>query len=145
MPALQGEVSAWLLSEWPDWYGDTGPGDLAGDVAAFARSESLLPVGFVVFEADRAVGFAALKQTSIPGQEHLSPWAAAAFVVPAHRGRGIGAFLLRALVEHAKAIGFDPVYCGTSTAVSLLQREGWHPVEQVVLAGTPLSIFRSRT
>ena len=142
-PALKPTIRAWLLSEWPDWYGAGGPGTLVEDVEAFARSETLLPVGFVVFAAGEPVGFGALKQESIPSHSHLSPWAATGYVKPSHRRQGVGAILLGAIVGHAKTLGFPNVYCGTSTAGSLLERAGWQRVEQIVHAGQPLGIFRS--
>lgn len=143
VPALKARVSAWLLSEWPAWYGREGPGDLDEDVEAFARSEDILPVGFVVFRVDEPVGFGSLKRESIPAHRHLSPWAASGFVVPKYRGQGIGAFMLRAITAHAQGMGYSQVYCGTSTAASLLARNGWQQVEQVIHAGKPLGIYRS--
>jgi GNAT superfamily N-acetyltransferase len=143
VPELKPMVSAWLLSEWPTWYGEGAPGDLAGDVEAFAQSESSLPVGFVVFKNAEPVGFGALKQESIPSHAHLSPWAATGFVLPHHRGQGVGAFMLQSVVAHARIMGYNKVYCGTSTAASVLRRAGWREVDQVVHAGKPLSIFRS--
>jgi GNAT superfamily N-acetyltransferase len=143
VPHLKPVVSAWLLSEWPGWYAEGGAGDLLGDVDAFAASELELPVGIVVFDDDEPVGFGALKQVSISTHTHLAPWAAAGYVVPARRGRGVGAFLLRAIVAHAKAIGYDSVYCGTSTAIALMKRAGWQQIERITYAGKPLVIFRS--
>ena len=140
---LMPTVSDWLLCEWPSWYGKDGPGDHAADVAAFAQSESSLPVGFVVFAANEPVGFGALKQESIPSHKHLSPWAATGFVLPQYRRQGVGAFILQAIVAHARGMGYQQVYCGTSTAMSLLQRAGWRHMEQVVHAGKPLGIFSS--
>lgn len=142
-PELKPTVARWLLAEWPHWYGEGGPGNLASDVEAFARSEACLPVGFVVFLSEEPVGFGALKQESIPGHEHLSPWAASGFVLPHCRRKGIGVQLLQAIVVHAQAQGVPCVYCGTSTAASLLQRAGWHLLEHTSHAGKPLSIFRS--
>jgi GNAT superfamily N-acetyltransferase len=143
VPALASTVAGWMLSEWPQWYGPGGPGDLAGDVAAFGRSDVVLPVGFVVFSGEQAIGFGALKRESIPSQAHLSPWAAAGFVLPSHRGQGVGAFLLQAMVSHAQQLGHARVYCGTSTAASLLQRAGWQCLAQIVHAGQPMGIYVS--
>ncbi len=143
VPRLAATVSGWLLAEWPQWYGPDGPGNLAGDVQAFGRSETELPVGFVVFSGSEAIGFAALKQESIASHKHLSPWAAAGVVLPQYRGRGVGAFLLQAMVAHAGRLGYAQVYCGTSTAASMLQRAGWQLHEQIVHAGQPMGIYRS--
>jgi GNAT superfamily N-acetyltransferase len=134
-------VAAWLLAEWPGWYGPSGEGALASDVAAFAASAQHLPVGLLAFCNGQAVGFCALKAHSIPSHAHLGPWAAAGVVLPAQRGQGLGAAMLRGLVVHAHALGHAKVYCGTSTAVSLLQREGWVEIETTTHAGQPLSIF----
>lgn len=136
-------VSSWLVGEWPQWYGAGGPGDLQRDVRAFSASSSVLPIGIVVFSEGAPVGFGALKAESIPSHPHLSPWAAAGFVLPPHRGQGVGAHLLQALVAHAKTIGFPVVYCGTSTAASPLARYGWQLLESVTHAGRPLGIYRS--
>lgn len=136
-------VANWFRAEWPDWYGPGGPGNVIKDIEAFAASETDLPLGMVIFEGDVAVGAGALKEHSIPSHPHLGPWAAAGYVVPACRGRGLGAMLLEALVVKARALGFQRVYCGTSTAQRLLARSGWTTLEVTVHAGQPLSIFQS--
>jgi GNAT superfamily N-acetyltransferase len=143
LPTLKPMVSSWLRSEWPAWYGAGGEGNLEGDVEAFAASEHQLPVGLVAFLGESPVGFGSLKQESIKSHLQFFPWAASGYVLPAHRGQGVGAFLLRSLEAHAKSLGYPHVYCGTSTATSLLVRAGWHTVEQVQHAGKPLTIFRS--
>ena len=136
-------VAEWFVSEWPSWYGPRGPGNVSEDLAAFAASETVLPVGFLVFEDQVPIGVGALKAQSIPSHSHLSPWAAAGYVLPACRGRGVGTVLLHGLVDKAQELGHRHVYCGTSTAVTLLTREGWLPIETVLHEGKPLTIFRS--
>ena len=143
LPSLKPLVKSWLLAEWPGWYGQGGAGDLSKDIEAFAASEIMLPVGFVVFLDEEPVGFGSLKQESINTHTHYAPWAASGYVVPALRGRGFGAFLLHAITAHASTLGYEHVYCGTSTAANLLLRAGWHEIEQVIHTGKPLSIFRS--
>ena len=136
-------VAEWFTSEWPDWYGAGGQGNVMNDIEAFANSEISLPVGMIIFENDIPVGAGALKKQSIPSHKHLSPWAAAGYVVPTHRGRGLGASLLQALVSKAKTLGFERVYCGTSTAERLLTRAGWHTLEITFHSGKQLTIFHS--
>ena len=133
-------VAAWFQSEWPDWYGAGGPGDVERDVHSYAN-EGRLPVGVIAFCAGRPCGAAALKAESIPSHAHLAPWAAAGFVVPELRGRGIGALLLSALEAEAKALAYDRIYCGTATANSLLQRAQWRFIDAVQLHGKQVSIY----
>ena len=141
-PELVPLLAEWFVTEWPGWYGVGGQGNVTRDLQNFAASEVDLPVGFVVFSNGAPAGAGALKADSIPSHKHLSPWAAAGFVVPEQRGQGIGAALLGAIVAHAQALGYPRVYCGTSTAESLLQRSGWSTLELVQHAGKPLTVFR---
>ncbi len=136
-------VAKSFVSEWPAWYGVGGEGNVAEDLEHFAESETTLPIGFIVFSNETPVGAAALKIESIPSHNHLSPWAAAGFVVPELRGKGIGAIMLKAMVVHARRLGHPHVYCGTSTSESLLQRSGWSAIEAIQHAGKAMTIFRS--
>jgi GNAT superfamily N-acetyltransferase len=136
-------VARWFIEEWPAWYGPGGPGNVAEDLEAFAASEQLLPIGFIVFQGELPVGTGALKATSIPSHTHLSPWVAAGFVLPEHRGKGVGSFMLQELVAKAHQLGYERVYCGTSTSESLLVRAGWSAVAVTQLEGKDLTIFAS--
>ena len=130
---------SWYEAEWPSWYG-SGRGDAKRDLQAFSNQGSL-PVGVVALRDGIVCGAAALKAKSIESHKHLSPWAAAGFVNPALRGQGIGLLLLRALEVHAKALGFQRIYCGTNSAATLLRRANWQHIEQVTHEGKALSIY----
>ena len=130
------------MAEWPGWYGPDGPGNVTQDLLDFSASERILPVGMVVFESRVPVGAGALKRHSIPSHSHFLPWAAAGYVLPTHRGRGIGAELLHGLVSKAHELGYAHLYCATSTSASLLTRAGWLPLDSVSMQGKPLVIFR---
>lgn len=136
-------VEEWFRSEWPAWYGIGGEGNVSKDVQNFAVSQTSLPIGFVAFSNGAPVGAAALKAESIPSHKHLSPWAAAGYVVPERRGQGIGAVLLHVMAAHARDLGYLHVYCGTSTAETLLLRSGWSAIDKTLHAGRPLTVFRS--
>jgi len=136
VPAL----AEWFRSEWPDWYGPTGKGDVEADLRAFADPGSL-PVGVVAFRDGVLCGAAALKAHSIPSHAHLAPWAAAGFVVPRLRNQGVGAALLSALEDEARALGYSHIYCGTGSAASLLRRSGWNFIDSVELEGNAVDVY----
>jgi len=141
-------LSSWFVDEWPEWYGPGGRGNAVADLTGFATSESKLPVGFIALDReDREipVGVMALKAESLPTHRHLCPWAAAGLVLASHRGRGIGAQLLKVLVQQAGALGYPRVYCGTATAVSLLRRSGWSELETIEHEGEAVVIFFNAT
>jgi len=139
-PETLSTLAEWFISEWPDWYGPKGKGDAEADLRAFANHGSL-PVGVVAFRNGLLCGAAALKAHSIPSHAHLAPWAAAGFVVPALRGQGIGAALLLALEDEARALGYSRIYCGTGGAASLLRRSGWSFIESVELEGKTVGVY----
>ncbi|RZU02740.1 GNAT family N-acetyltransferase [Rivibacter subsaxonicus] len=130
---------SWYEAEWPEWYG-TGRGDATRDLQSFSNQGSL-PVGVLALQDGVVCGVAALKAESIPSHKHLSPWAAAGLVAPAHRGQGIGLQLLLALESQARALAFTHIYCGTSTAGTLLQRAHWQVLERITHEGKALSIY----
>jgi hypothetical protein len=47
-----------------------------------------------------------------------------------------------ALEGQARSMGFPYIYCGTSTANSLLERGGWELMENIIHEGHDLAIYR---
>lgn len=140
-PEALPELRQWFETEWASYYGATGPGDAGPDLESFAHRGSL-PVGIVALQSGVLCGVAALKVDSIASHRHLSPWATAGLVKPSMRGQGIGSRLLAALEEEARSLGFAHIYCGTSTANSLLERFGWDLLERIEHEGDKLGIYR---
>jgi len=134
-------LKQWFETAWADYYGPAGPGDAEQDLIAYSNREKL-PVGLVAFCEGQLCGIAALKPDSISTHTHLYPWAAAGFVVPRFRRRGIGAKLVSALEDVARALGYSTIYCGTSTAISLLKRHEWQFMERVRYHGEDVSIYQ---
>jgi GNAT superfamily N-acetyltransferase len=131
----------WFEAEWPSYYGAGGPGSALLDLQAFAH-QGRLPMGVVAMHnGDTLCGVAALKSTSIASHAHLTPWAAAGLVHPSMRGQGIGRLLLGALEQEARKLGFNRIFCGTSTAETLLQRCGWRLLESTIHEGVRLGIY----
>lgn len=138
-------LAAAFEREWLRWYGPGGEGNAAADLAANANSEGALPVGVVALSADGdPIGTAALKAAFTPGFAHLTPWASAGWVRPDLRRSGLGALLLRALEAEGRRLGYSNLYCATTTAVTLLEREGWTAHAQTVHDGGLIGIFRRK-
>lgn len=142
-PAAWPTVAAWMVAAWPAWYGPGGRGDALADLQAYGADEHRLPLGLVAWRDGQPVGFAALKVQAFLGRPEGQPWAGAAVVPPDLRRQGIGLALVQALHQRALAMGHPTVLCATATAVTLLQRAGWHWVETVQHDGQPLQVFSS--
>ena len=137
-PELQGIVEGWFEEEWPSHYGPIA--SAAADVVAYSKDEGL-PRGFVALLVGIPCGFAALKCEAFPSHPGLGPWAGAAYVRPELRRRGIGQALLRAVEAEAARLRYSRVYCATATSASLLQRNAWQFLEQVVHDGQNVGIY----
>lgn len=143
-PAAIAQLALGFEAQWPQWYGPGGPGDATADLHAFARQDGL-PLGVVVLSAGQVCGVAALKAQSIDAFAHWGPWAAAGYVLPALRGQGLGAALLRGLVQEAARQGHDTVYCGTASAQRLLEREGWAWCAEADQNGQRVQVYKVST
>jgi GNAT superfamily N-acetyltransferase len=136
LPALE----RLFQDEWPAYYGADGPGSAHQDLVAYSN-RGQLPVGVVAFLGSEPCGVAALKADSIRTHTHLTPWIGGGMVAPQLRRLGIGARLLFALENVARDLGFMTIYSGTSTANSLLVREGWQLIEVVQYSNEAISIY----
>jgi GNAT superfamily N-acetyltransferase len=133
----------YFLQEWPDHYGDNGPGDAQEDIENYASGGSL-PIGFVAYYNNFLCGLMALKADSISTHTHLGPWVAAGFVVKELRNHGVGARLLSAIEKLATDMEISKLYSGTAQAHGLLLRAGWHSKETVLYNGEDVSIYQKQ-
>lgn len=139
-PDLLPLLAVWFQSEWPAYYGPSGPADAETDLRAYSNG-SAVPIGLVAFRDNEVCGVAALKAQSIASRPNLGPWAGAGFVPPQHRRQGIGGELLRGVESVAKELGFLRVYCATNTSASLLERNKWHLLERTTHEGELVAIY----
>ncbi|MGI9279531.1 MAG: GNAT family N-acetyltransferase [Endozoicomonas sp.] len=124
------DLVAAFEKEWPEHYGQDGAGSAVADINSYASIDTL-PVGLIAYCGDRLYGHMALKPSSITSLPHLTPWAAAGYVIPEFRQQGVGAKLLIQIEKLAEELKFSRIYCGTSKAHGLLLRGGWD-IDQVI-------------
>src|SRR5262245_29302470 len=77
---------------------------------------SRIPTVFVAFEGLEFLGSAKLIVNDMDIRAELSPWLAGVFVVPQHRRRGIGAALVRRVVDEARDLAVPRLYLYTPSA-----------------------------
>jgi GNAT superfamily N-acetyltransferase len=142
-PELRPIVASWLKTEWPEWYGQGGHGNVTQDVALYADSRTKLPIGLVLFRDEEPVGFGSLKSEGPEDFAHLGPWAGAGYILPELRRKGLGQSLLFGMLSYARSIGAQRVYCATSTASSLMLRSGWLLLGHAQHGGKTVAVFES--
>jgi GNAT superfamily N-acetyltransferase len=122
-------VARWHHAEW----GHLRPGETVEDRAARverACGHREIPTTFVAVDGGEPVGCASLIEHDMLTRPELSPWLAGVFVLPEHRKRGIGAALVKRVIQEARALGTPRLYLYTSGFGALYLRLGWSVVER---------------
>jgi predicted N-acetyltransferase YhbS len=137
-------LARWHYEEWadllPGWSFQQAEAELLSHTG-----RRQVPTTFVAIEDRMPVGSASLLEADLDGWEHLSPWAASVFVVPAWRGRGLGRRLVNRAVEEAGLLGLPVVYLFTAGQADFYQQLGWEPWQRTEHHGREVLIMRRRT
>jgi GNAT superfamily N-acetyltransferase len=103
-----------------------------------------IPFALVAHEGETFFGTASVIASDCEQRPEYTPWVAAVWVEPEHRGKGIGSALVRAAAGQAHALGFDPVHlCALPPMHGFYERLGFRLLEEGVTA-SGLAVFRSR-
>jgi N-acetylglutamate synthase-like GNAT family acetyltransferase len=144
-PELAGEVADRVWKAW--WKGKGYPLDyITGRVAESLNPEAI-PFAVVAHEDGMLLGTASVIPSDLEERPQYTPWAAAVWVDPQYRGRGIGASLVRSATQAAFDTGIDLVYlCALPERSGFYERLGWRRLEENVGHGglTVLTCNRSQ-
>lgn len=131
-----------LRAESPGFFRGWSADDVVERIVRPTLRRDGLPLALVALAGGAVAGTAALRHDSITTHPHLGPWLAALHVLPAHRRRGIGAALIRAVEREAARLGIGRLYAGSGAAAPLFERLGWQAIERTTYHGEPLAILR---
>ncbi|CTQ55268.1 Acetyltransferase (GNAT) family protein [Roseibium album] len=143
LPSAVEQIQKWYLHEWPAWYGPGGPGDAQSDLVNCVSTPGKLPKCLVAIDdRDQLLGTASLKFKSPGSDQYPGAWLTALLVPSKHRGSGIGTALVAAAECEAKHLTFSSIHASTTTAHSLLKRNGWAHIDAIWSSGIRLEIYR---
>lgn len=136
------ERAGWIatLARWHfDYWGPlTGADTLDGYLALLSNAARCrtVPSVLIAVEGDELLGSANLVPCDLPARPALTPWLAQLFVEPTRRRHGVGAALIRAVLDRAGACGYDRAYLFTSgTLPQYYARLGWRTIEHLPYLG----------
>ncbi len=145
VPDLVPVLVGWYRTEWEPYYGPSGPGDAARDLAAAADGTDRLPICLVALGPGGApLGTVSLKLESLPSHRHLSPWIAALLVEPGMRGRGVGTALIEAAEAQASRLGFECLYLASSRMRTYLEGRGYERIDEAETLRERTPVYRLR-
>ena len=101
-----------------------------------------LPTVLVARRGEALVGSVNLLVSEMTIRPKLSPWLAQLFVVDTERSSGAGGALIRAVIDHASALGFRRIYLYTSgTLPGYYAARAWQAIEEVEYFGKMRTIM----
>lgn len=137
-------VARWHFDEW----GDLDPkGSLASWTAGLRERtyRDRIPTTFVALYDSIPVGSLVLVDHDMDTRRDLTPWLAGLFVVPSHRGRGMGSALVRHAIAKAQEFGVAMLYLYyTRDAEALYRHLGWSPLAREFYKGRWVTIMSVR-
>lgn len=125
--------------QWQDVHPDM---DFAAWECEFAAHRDGLPATLLALDDnDQLLGSASLVRDDMDGTQPFSPWLANVLVLPAARGRGTGAALIRAITDMARAQGHPTLYLFTTDRQDFYTERGWMPLLSCIHHGKTVSIM----
>jgi GNAT superfamily N-acetyltransferase len=133
-----GDHISWLptLARWhyDQWGPLTGARSLEryAELLTEAAAGRTVPSVLIAIADGALLGSASLVACDLPLRSELRPWLAQLFVSPTRRRDGVGAGLVRAVLQRAQQCGYGRVYLYTSgTLPEYYRRLGWRVVERL--------------
>lgn len=125
-------IGRWYNEEWGRPHRDEKLEETIESLHAYLNVDRI-PFILVATENDTILGAAQLKYREManiyPDKEH---WLGGVYVLPEHRGRGLGSRLANEIASRAPAHDVDVLYLQTERLDGGLYRPlGWKPIEQV--------------
>lgn len=133
-------VAGWIWDEWARHEPDVDRA--ANDAVVHAALQGGPLPYFVVARVDgQPVGCASVLAADLPTRPDLGPWLANVYVLPAWRGRGLGAALVAQAMAHGTGIA-ERLYLYTFGATAMYERLGWRVYDAADYAGRPIVVMR---
>ena len=139
-PEAIGRLARWYHDEWYD-IERLSLAALTNELTE-RLSDATLGRTFLARADGAVVGCISLDRSDLPGHESLGPWLASLYVVPAWRGRGLGATLIRHVVRVATAAGAPALYLWTAGSTRRYEAAGFHPLQQTLYGTRPITVMR---
>lgn len=101
-----------------------------------------IPAMYICVDGAHLAGTAALVESDMDSHPELSPWLASVYVNPEYRKRGVGAMLVKHIVNHAKEQGIGTLYLFTPDQAKFYQSMGWEFIAQESYRGGEATLMK---
>lgn len=137
-PEVRRRVAGWCLDEWMHLYPDDTAQWYLDMYADADAAPGGTPRALVAMDGDDVVGTASLiADDELPGATEPGPWLAAVYVLPSHRGRGVG----RALVTAVTVRAGGSLWLYTENEMAWYESMGWTRVRESAVNGHRVTVM----
>jgi len=106
-------------------------------------ADTSVPKMFVWVEGDSVVGSAGILNSDMDTKPELTPWLASVYVKSDRRNEGIGAALVKKVMQHAQALGHAELFLFTQDKESLYKRIGWETISREEYRGELVAVMKA--
>jgi GNAT superfamily N-acetyltransferase len=133
-------LARWHYQEWAYLRpGDSVEGRIARLRGSCGRGE--IPLTLVAVSDREVFGSASLVEHDMDNRPELLPWLSGVFVRPERRRHGIGAALVRRIMDEATSLRVSKLYLYTMDRTAFYANLGWSLLEHTVYHGQKVSIM----
>jgi len=132
-----GTLARWHHGAWGDLLADWSLEEAERELRTHVQCRAI-PTTVVALDGETPVGSASLLANDDERIRKYSPWLASLYVVPGRRGEGIGAALVRAIVDEAAALAVPRLYLYTTDGMGVVdfyRALGWSVTERLEFRG----------
>jgi N-acetylglutamate synthase-like GNAT family acetyltransferase len=104
--------------------------------------ESLIPTMLIAVEDEEVWGTAALIASDMDTKPNLSPWLANVYVRADKRGLGVGAKLVKSIMDLAKQNQLPRIYLFTPDQENFYAKLGWKTLSKESYRNSPVTIMQ---
>lgn len=91
--------------------------------------------------ANELLGFASLVSSDMETNKDMTPWISGVFVIPEHRGKGIGRLLINRLEQLAHGFGFEKLYLYTFDKEGFYRSLSWEKLKDECYLNNSVSVM----
>jgi len=132
-------LALWFYAEWHDWDGRS----TAAIESQLSQnlSRDCIPITFLAQSGADVLGTVSLDLLDLPPFDHLSPWVASLYVLPAFRRSGIGTALVVHAQEFATSRRISPLHLWTPGSTHLYEQCGWRISARTTYCSRPIALM----
>lgn len=137
VPAL----AAWHQDEWGFLNPDRSVADRIDELKEHLGT-GIVPTTYVAEDDNgKLLGSASILTHDMSVHRDKTPWLASVYVDPEHRRNGVGAAVVKRIMQHAAENGMRRMYLYTMDQEAFYQRLGWRTISREVYRDTDVIVM----